>query len=153
MNGNLSVISDLQTAAAAEAHLNLQYRLDQRSVKFMGVKKLARHLCRYGDDAHEFLKCVTDRILFLGGDPSYAIEKISEQKTVTDVLKNELTLELAIVQPYEQAVQTAMQALDDTTRNLFEHLLKWHQQHVGWLEQQIRLIDGLGEAEYIAEKL
>jgi bacterioferritin len=153
MKGNLDVIKSLQSAAAMEAHLNLQSRLDTRSLKFMGVNKLACKLDKIADHAHCYLKKVTDRVLFLGGDPSYAVSDIAEQKSVTDLLKNTLALEMAIVEPYEQGVQTAMKALDDTTRNLFEHLLKWHEKEIGWLEQQLRLIDGLGEAEYMAEKL
>lgn len=153
MKGNLDVIKSLQAAAAQEAHLNLQYRLNARSLKFMGLKKLTCKMKKFGDGAHWFLKKVIDRILFLEGDPGYDAAAVVEQTSVTDLLKNALALEMAIVQPYEQNIQTAMKALDDTTRNLFEHLLKWHQYHIGWLEQQLRLIDGLGEAEYMAEKL
>lgn len=153
MKGNLDVIKALQSAATQEAHLNLQCRLDARSLKFMGVKKLACKVAKIGDGSHCYLKKVTDRLLFLGGDPSYEVAEVAEQKSVTDLLKNTLALEMAIVEPYEQAVQTAMKALDDTTRNLFEHLLKWHEAQVGWLECQLRLIEALGEAGYIAEKL
>lgn len=153
MKGNLDVIRGLQAAAAQEAHLNLQYRLNARSLKFMGLKKLTCKMTKFGDGTHCFLKLVSDRILFLEGDPGYAIAPVVEQTSVTDLLKNALAAEMAIVGPYEQAVQVAMKALDDTSRNLFEHLVKWHQKHVGWLEQQLRLVEGLGEAEYMAEKL
>jgi bacterioferritin len=153
MKGSPEVLKALQTGADAEATLNLTYRLDRRSLKFMGLKKLEGKMEAYGDDGHKFLKLVTDRILFLGGSPSYTLAKITEQATVTALLKNNLALENAIIAPYEQAVQVAMKALDDTSRNLFEHLLKWHEDHVAWLEIQLRLIDGMGEAEYIAEKL
>lgn len=153
MKGNPEVIAALEKACAAEAHLNLQYRQDWRSLKFVGVRKVARVTRAFGDDAHEFLKKVTDRLLFLGGKPGYSIPPITEVGTFTEVLQNELALELGIVTPYEQAVQTAMRALDDTTRNLFEHLLKWHQEHIAWLEQQLRLVTALTESGYIAEKI
>jgi bacterioferritin len=153
MKGNVDVIKSLQAAAALEAHLNLQYRLNARSLKFMGLKKLTCKMKKFGDGAHCFLKKVTDRVLFLGGDPSYDVAPIVEQTSVTALLQNALALEMAIVEPYEQNIQTAMKALDDTTRNLFEHLLKWHQEQIGWLEQQMRLIEGLGETAYMAEKL
>ena len=151
MTGNPQVITSLQAAAASEARLAMQYALDKRSLRFIGVKKT--NAGSYSDDAHCYFKKVTKRILLLGGDPSYTIGDIKEQDTVTDLYANELAMEMAIVTPYEQAVQTAMKALDDTTRNLFEHLLKWHQQHVAWLEQQLRLIKTLGENEYIAEMM
>ena len=156
MSGNPEVIKSLE-AAAAEAHLNLQYRLDWRLLKFMGVKKTARNARKFGDDAHTWLKLATDRILFLGGTAGYAIPRVVESPTFTAILENDLALELAILVPYEAAIQIAMKALDDATRNLFEHLIKWHQDHVAWLERQLALIKGFaedtGEARYIAEKL
>jgi bacterioferritin len=154
MSGNLEVIAALKSALAAEAHLNIQYRHDWRIVKFMGVKKVAGKVHSFGSDAHEYMRRVADRVLFLGGDTNYTVGAVTDQSTLTAVFQNELKLEMALVQPYEQAVQTAMQALDDTSRNLFEHLLKWHQKHAGWLEQQLRLIAMPGgEADYIREKL
>ncbi len=154
MKGSPEVIKTLQAALAQEAHLNVQYRHDWRIVKFMGVKKVACKIKDLGDDAHCFMKKVADQVLFLGGGTSYSMGPITDQPSLTAVFENQLKLEMAIIEPYEQAVQTAMQALDDTTRNLFEHLLKWHQEHVGWLEQQLQLIQTVGgEAEYIAEKL
>jgi bacterioferritin len=153
MTGNPDVIKALQAAVAAESHLNIQYRLDWRSLKFLGVKKIACKIKSLGCDAHRFLKKVTDRLLLLGGNPGYVAAPVTEQPTLTATFQAELALEMAIIQPYEEAIQTSMKALDDTTRNLFEHLLKWHQQHVGWLEQQLRLIAGIGEDEYIAEKM
>lgn len=154
MKGNPDVIKALQAALALEAHLNIQYRHDWRIVKFMGVKKVARCIKELGTGAHCFMKKVADRILFLGGDTNYTVGQIVDQRSLTEIFQNELQLEMAIVQPYEQAVQAAMKALDDTTRNLFEHLLKWHQEQIGWLEEQLRLIEMVGgEGEYIAEKL
>jgi len=154
MNGNSEVIKALQAALAVEAHLNVQYRHDWRIVKFMGIRKVSRKIHKLGTETHGFMKKVADRILLLGGDTNYEIGHISDQATLSEIFQNELLLEMAIIGPFEAAVQIAMKALDDTSRNLFEHLLKWHEEHVAWLEQQLRLIKTLGgEAEYIAEKL
>ena len=154
MTGNPQVIATLQSALAAEARLNIQYRHDWRLVKFMGVRKVSCKLHGMGSDAHEWMKKIYDRILFLGGDIGYTMGPITDQLTLTAIFQNELALEMAIVAPYEQNIQTAMAAFDDATRNLYEHLLKWHQKHIGWLEQQLRLIQIVGgEDEYIAEKM
>ncbi len=157
MTGNPDVIQALQSAIASEAHLNAQYRRDWRWMKrqgFAGVRKTAK---RFGSDAHAWLKQVTDRVEFFGASSAYQMGPVTAPATFTAVLENELALELAIVQPYEQAVQICMRALDDTSRNLFEHLLKWHQKHVAWLEQQLGLIQGFeedtGEARYLQTKV
>jgi bacterioferritin (cytochrome b1) len=155
--GNPAVIKALQVGLAAESHLNEQYRSDRQSVKFMGLGKLKGKLKQFGGDAHKWRTKLQKRLLFLGASIAYTMAPVIEPATLTLTLENELALEMAIVTPYEQAIQTAMQALDDTSRNLFEHLLKWHQKHVGWLEQQLTLVDGLatdsGESRYIAEKI
>lgn len=153
MKGSSAVISTLQSGLAREAQLNLQYRMNTQQVRNLGVKGLKKKMDGFGDDAHFFMKKLTRRILFLEGNAGYQVAKIVEVDSITSMLQAALQLELSIVSPYEQAVQTAMQALDDTTRNLFEHLLKWHQQHVDWLEQQLRLIEALGEATYISTKV
>lgn len=153
MVGSPEVLATLQFAIGAEAHLNAQYRLDWRSVKFMGAKKTAKKLKEFGGDVHDWVKKVTDRLLFLEGTPEYTMLKVAEGETLTQTLQNELALEMAIVKPYEEAVQIAMKAFDDTTRNLYEHLLKWHEAHVAWLETQLNLIEMMGEPEYVAEKL
>ena len=157
MTGSPEVISALQSACIFEAHLNLQYRLDWRTVKNTGVKKIGKTLHKFGSDAHNWLVLVTDRCEFLDGDPSYTIPSVTKRATLTEMFENELALEMAILMPYEKAIQTAMRAFDDASRNLFEHLIKWHQKHVMWLEIQLGLIGGLandsGESRYIAEKL
>jgi len=153
MKGNAEVLKSLQMAAPLEAQLNLQCRLDLRSLKNMGLKSVAAHVKKLGDNAHDYLKEVSKRILFLEGNPSYSVGAITEQTSVTALFQNELKLQMAAVQPYEQAVQTAAKAMDDTTRNLFEHLLKWHQHDIGWLEIQLRQIEGLGEKAYIEAKI
>jgi bacterioferritin len=157
MKGKPEVLKALQAAIASEAHLNAQYRTDWREVKFMGLKGIQGKIRKFGCDAHGWLKRVQDRVLFLGGSTAYDAAPVTEAESLTELLENELTLEMAIVTPYEQAIGTCTKALDDASRNLFEHLLKWHQKHVGWLERQLSLISGLavgtGEARYISEKL
>ena len=49
-------------------------------------------------------------------------------------------------------MQTAMRALDDTTRNLFEHLLKWHEKEIAWLEQALVVLQLLALARDVARR-
>ena len=155
MKGSPEVIATLQAGLAAEAHLNIQCRQYQRSLKYMGLKKVAKRVKRIGDHAHCYQKCLSKRALLLGGTIGLSMPSIEDgDRSLTKVLQNLLDLNLAIVEPYEKAVQVAMDAMDDTSRNLFEHLLKWHQNDdVCWLEQQLELIKSLGESDYITTKI
>jgi bacterioferritin (cytochrome b1) len=151
MNGSPTVIATLVAGVAGESMLNLQYRLDARILRFVGVKKLAKKVNTFGDGCSDYRQMMTDRIKLLGGDAGYSLSgAISEQESVTALFQKELAMEMALINPYEAAVATATKEADDTSRNLFEHILKWHQKQVRWIEEQLRLI-ALGESDYILE--
>jgi len=154
MQGNPNVIQALRAALPLEAHLNLQYRMNARLLRFQGIKKAACKFSQFADDAHSWLKCVTDQLLFLSdeaGDATaaYQIDPVANPLSVTELLEGALDLEMAICRKYEENIQTAMGALDDETRNKFEHLIKWHHDHVRWIEKKIRNVMEYGEAEVI----
>ena len=153
MVGNPDVIKSLQSALAQERHANLQFRSDQFSLKKLGAKKTASKFHDFGDESHKFYKLLTKRLLFLDGDPSGAVAPIAEQESFTATLQNALAIETAAVKEYEQSIQIAMKAYDDGTRNLYEHLVKWKQKIINWLEVQLALIKKIGENDYIAEML
>lgn len=151
--GDPTVIKTLQDALPMEAHANLQCRHDWRSLKFRGLKKLAKHYHQLGSNAHHWMKLVDDRILFLGGDDGYSIGAITEPPTVTAMMQGTLDALLAKLVAYEDNIQVAMAAKDDGTRNLFEHLIKWSQKDVAWFQTQLNLIAAIGEPVYLSEKL
>lgn len=153
--GDARVIDTLRAAIQMEGHLNLQYRMDWRIAKNLGIKSPACKLKDFGHDTHCWLKLVTDRCLFLGGDTGYDVGTVVQSDSFQSMLQRELDLEVGVVKPYEQAIQTAMQAFDDSTRNLFEHLIKWHQKHVLWLLKQLNMITiadaDTGESRYLLQ--
>lgn len=153
MKGDPAVVETLRAAMPMEAHLNLQYRANRRVLKFMGIKKTAGKMDEYADDGHRWLKAVTKQLLNLGGSADYSVAPIAQSATLTVMLSEALKMETSICSVYERNIQVAMKALDDMTRNLFEHLIKWHRGHQFWIERQLRLIQSLGEENYIEEKL
>ena len=157
MKGSPEVVKVLQAALAAESHLNLQYRLDRESLKHAGIKRAGAKVKKFAHEAHGFRSAVNKQLLFLAGDQAgaatYSVAPVIEQATVAALFDNELKLNMTICATYEQNIQVAVQALDDETRNLFEHLIKWHHDHVRWIEQQIRLIGSLGEGSYITTQV
>ena len=158
MQGNVTVVQTLRAALPAEAHLNLQYRMDARLAKFQGYKKIAKKFSRFGDDTHYFLKRVTEQLLFLsgdGGEPTteYTMPGIAEPPTVPAMFDAALAAERSICMAYENAIPVCVAALDDETRNLYEHLVKWHHDIVRWLEKQQRVIAEIGVTNYLSEKL
>lgn len=153
MKGDPQVIANLQTAATMEATLNEQYRLDARTFKFLRVKTLKCKAESFGDDCSDRRREILDRIYFLGGTPAYTIGAPKEGGVgVQAILQNQLNLENALLPFFQKACAQAWQALDDNTRNLYEHWIKWHENdHIVWLEGQIRILNAIGEIEYISE--
>lgn len=155
MNGNPAVVKLLQAAIPGEAHLNLQYRMNARLLKFEGISKASKTFSKFAGDQHDFLKAVTDQLLFLSDDPAskataaYQPAGIAEPKSITELLESSLGFENAICAQYEQGIPVATAARDDETRNLFEHLIKWHHDHVRWLEKKLRNIAKYGEDQIV----
>jgi bacterioferritin (cytochrome b1) len=69
------------------------------------------------------------------------------------VFSDALQREVTICGVYEKNIPVAMEAMDDQSRNLWEHLIKWHRGHQLWLEREINLIGVLGETGYLEQKL
>lgn len=157
MKGNATVLSNFKAAIPLEATFNLQCRMNKRVLDYLGVKKLKGKMNEFGDDGHRFLKRVTKQFFFLSGDgpvdASYQPGAIGTPPSITAMFDSLLAMEISICAEYEQHVEVARLAMDDKSRNLWEHLIKWHRGHQDWLEKQLRVIQGLGEDEYIAENI
>lgn len=153
MKGDPKVIKGLQAALSLEATLQLQYHADSRMLKAMGLKSLAHKASDYGEDGEGFLDMLMKRLLYFQQSVAYDCDGVADRSDIAGLLAGELELETAVVDPYEQQIQVATAALDDTTRNLYEHLLKWHEQHVEKLEREQALLETLGKEDYISARL
>lgn len=161
--GSAEVIKGLQAAIASEAHLNEQYRSDHDSLKHAGVKKAAAKVKDFAHAAHLWRSAVRKRLLFLTSDDkgvqagvtAFSMPAVADPPTITALFEGELAENKAICAQYEKNIETARAAFDDKTRNLYEHLVKWHQQHVDWIEKQLRAIAGYanGESDYRATQV
>ncbi len=153
MKGDPKVIKGLQAALSFEATLQLQYQADVRMLKAMDLNSLAARSSDYAGETHGFLDKLMKRLIFFGQSVAYSPDPVEDRSDVAALLAGELQLEMAVIEPYEQQVEVARLAYDDTTRNLYEHLLKWHQQHVEKLEREQSLLDKLGEQEYVSARI
>jgi bacterioferritin len=152
MKGSPEVITLLNEAIGLEATLNEQYRLNARSLKYLGLKKSKCKFESFGDDTSNWRRDLSDMVYFYDGTPQYQVASPQERSSVEDIFRSIHDAEVSVCDTYEQNIQTAMRAFDDETRNLFEHLIKWHHAHIAWLERQMRLIGTIGVSDYIAER-
>jgi bacterioferritin (cytochrome b1) len=156
MKGNPKVVESLQSAAALEAQLAAQYHLDKLDLKFYGLRGLAEKFNEFGEDAERWLKKVSNRILDLGGRPSYSAGAVQTRDGMGAILAGAVDSETALIAAYNEAGPAARAANDNGTGHRIDHLIKYHEAHVEYLERMAGQLADLGDkgfkGAYVAEK-
>ena len=157
MKGNPKVIAAIQNQIPLELALSAQYHLDASTLKNLGLCKLPRKIAALGEDCEEYVKKLSDRLLF--SIPTGIAVSMAAQTAdgLTAMFQAALDAEAEIVTAYNSAAVTALEAKDDNTRNLFEHLIKFHEQsnagkrggnHIDWLQRKLAQIGEYGEVPF-----
>ena len=150
MEGKKTVIDCMNKLLAGELAARDQYFIHSRMYAEWGYNKLHARIAHEMEDetghADQFIR----RILMLGGTPVVVPETITVGKDVTDMLKADLAVELAVRQHLKDAIALCEKEQDYVTRLfLVEQLKDTEEDHAHWLEQQLRLIDAMGLQNYL----
>jgi bacterioferritin len=123
-----------------------QYFLHSRMLDDWGVSHLARHEYDESIDEMKHADRLIKRILFLGGLPNLQdLDKLRIGEGVREIIVCDLALE-------EKARADLLPAIargDHVTRMLFEKILESEEEHIDYLETQLRLIESTGIENYI----
>ena len=93
------------------------------------------------------------RILFLDATPTMEPMPLNVGQSVREQLERDLGLEQGAVRTYNESIRVCRDAGDNTSRELFERLLKDEEGHVDWLESQLHLIKEMGYERYLSQQL
>ena len=94
------------------------------------------------------------RILFLGGLPNLnRFAQIHTGETVLEQFQLNLALESESIKNINEAIQISRSKCDNGSKRLLELILKNEEYTFRWIEQQIILIDQLGEQNYLIQYL
>jgi bacterioferritin (cytochrome b1) len=150
------VLAGLQDAITIEATLMLQYLLDQRDAKRLGLD-LADGLKQLHDQCEEHLKHLTSRLLFLEGAPTIEPKPASTHDNVGDVLNDAFVAEQDAIARFSDLCKQCYEAGDMSNFHFYQHLVKWHREgddkfkgHVAWLQKQLYQFKKLGENDFLA---
>ncbi|TPE48910.1 bacterioferritin [Maribrevibacterium harenarium] len=150
MKGSQRVIDSLNTLLANELAAIDQYFIHSRMYEDWGLTKLYERLNHEMDEEKDHADWLIKRILFLEGTP--CMTKRRELLIGTDVrsmMQNDLTLELEVVECAREVIAVCEAEGDYQTREVLEKLLfDTEEDHVYWLEKQLRLIDMIGSPNY-----
>ncbi|MCO4784795.1 Bacterioferritin [Marinomonas gallaica] len=155
MKGSQKVIDSLNMLLENELAAIDQYFIHSRMYDDWGLSKLYERLNHEMDEEKDHSDWLIKRILFLEGVP--CMTKRRELLVGTDVrsmMKNDLTLELEVVTCARNVIAICEEEGDYQTREMLEKLLyDTEEDHVYWLEKQLRLMDTIGEQNYIQSQM
>ena len=154
MKGNPKVIALLNMALKEELTAINQYFLHAEMCENWKYSKLGDYIKKQSIDEMRHAETLIERILFLDGTPNLTeLMQLSVGKDVKQQLENDLKLELAAVTMYNDAVKVARDEGDNSSRELFERLVKDEEEHVDWLEAQLHQIKELGYERYLSQQI
>jgi len=150
MKGDKKVMALLQAAIEAEMTATHQYLTTAHILKGWGVDKLADYEFAEANDERGHTDKFAQRLVFLDGIPDFSkIGKFKIGKTIPEMLKNDLALELEAVKMYREAVATCEDLRDYGSSELFEEVLRAEEGHVDHIESMLWQIENMGLENFI----
>jgi bacterioferritin len=154
MKGNPKVIAALQEVLKGELTAINQYFLHAEMLNHWGYKKLYSQVRKESIEEMVHGEELMERILFLDGLPIMSeLFPLRIGKTVKQQFENDLALELDALPRLNTAIQTAVEAGDNGSRELFEKILVDEEEHVDWLEAQLFMIKEMGLEYYLSQQI
>jgi len=154
MQGNSKVIARLQLALKEELTAINQYFLHAEMCENWKYEKLAKFIKKQSIDEMKHAEVVIERILFLDATPNMTeLMTLNIGQNVKEQLENDLKLEIAAVAMYNESAKIAREEGDNSSRELFEKLLKDEEEHVDWLEAQVHQIKEMGYERYLSQQI
>jgi bacterioferritin len=154
VKGGPKVVEALNDILTGELTAINQYFLHSRMLRNWGYDRLASKIHRESIDEMKHADQLIERILYLDGLPNVQrLAHIRIGETVPEMYASDLQLEREAIPRLNVAIALCVAEADNGTRALLEAILRSEEEHLDWLETQIRLIAQLGEATYLAQQL
>ncbi len=154
MKGNEQVINVLNQVLRKELTGINQYFIHAKMCENWGYEKLRKVLWEESIGEMKHADQIIERILFLDGIPNIsAYDKISIGTAVKQQLENDRDLEVAALTVLHPGIKTCVEAGDDASRELLEHIVVDEEKHVDWIESQLHQIDEVGYQNYLAQQI
>jgi bacterioferritin len=154
MKGDAKVLEFLQEVLTAELTAINQYFLHAEMMENWGYERLAKITKKESIEEMVHAEKLLHRLLYLDGSPNMSkLFELRIGQNVKEQFENDLALELEAVPRLNRAINAAVAAGDNGSRDLFESILKDEEHHVDYLEAQLYMIQEMGYENYLAQQI
>ncbi len=154
MTSDKEIIKKLNGLIKNELTAINQYFLHAKILEHAGYNKLAEKEREESIDEMKHADAISERVLFLGGLPNLQnLGKILVGETPKEMLEADFTLEKKNIPDLQDAIAYAEEIKDFGTVELLSDILVSEEGHYLWLEQQLKLIDQMGEQNYLQSQV
>lgn len=154
MRGDPEIIQFLNEALTAELTAINQYFIHAKMNENWGYERLAHKFYEESIDEMKDAEKLIERILYLDGVPNLQrLGDVNVGETVPEQFELDLQTEVAAVERYNRGIALAVEKGDNGTRELLESRLVDEEQHLDWIETQLRVIGEIGIENYLAQQL
>ncbi len=127
-----------------------QYFLHSRMLADWGLSELSKKEYDESIDEMKHADRLIKRILFLGGLPNLQdLGKLMIGENVREVIQCDLSLEVRSMPDLKLAISHCENDKDFISRELFTHILESEEEHIDWLQTQLRLIEQMGMENFV----
>jgi bacterioferritin len=150
VEGDPVTISFLNKVLKNELTAINQYFLHSRMLADWGLSHLAHKEYEESIDEMKHADRLIKRVLFLGGLPNLQdLGKLLIGENVREVLSCDLSLEMMGLPDLKLAISHCETVKDYISRELFTDILESEEEHIDWLQTQMRLIEQMGIENFI----
>ncbi len=127
-----------------------QYFLHSRMLADWGLSHLAHKEYEESIDEMKHADRLIKRVLFLGGLPNLQdLGKLLIGENVREVLSCDLSLEMMGLPDLKLAITHCETVKDYISRELFTDILESEEEHIDWIQTQMRLIEQMGIENFV----
>lgn len=148
--GDEGVLAFLNRVLRNELTAINQYFLHSRMLADWGLSELSKKEYEESVDEMKHADALIKRILFLGGLPNLQdLGKLLIGENVAEIIECDLKLERASHPDAKAAIAHCEACGDYVSREILVRILENEEQHIDWLQAQLRLIETMGLPNFV----